>query len=615
MIPYCRLIVAALFALLVVALPAAAQTVIVSPAALIPANVSGLEKTGATAESLPVTGQSFPTFVRVTMTKSASAANDTQLIVPVPAALKKGDVIRTTLYLRGKKTDGAAAEANLYIIKTSPPWTSNGAVRLEGVAGKPTEWRRVSLISTVVDDYAPDGTGVCVHLAYGAQTFDIGGLTVTNYGNTVSEQGIVEREAREAPARTLTIAVDRKATRQTLTGFGGNFVAFGGNSAASDSVDKYITKNLRVDHARVGIVLKSFLRDDGTLNRNEPLLGGVFDLMKQFQTRKIPLVASVWNLPNSYIVNPEAENQRRIMPGKRDAVIAAITQWLTIARDEYGVTVPLVSFNEAEGGYSILLPPDDARYFVINGGKAFAKVGLKTKWLLGDTSSGTTFPTYANAILSDPATLPYLGAASFHGWDSLSASDYSYRAIASLAKKHGKPVWCLEAGYDAQLYKEEPSTWDTWDNALKVAQSYARYLGVAEASVIDYWQYRGDYPLVGGDGTVPYPAYRVIEMYTQAFAPGTKIVAITGGTDGVYTVAGLAPTTGKLRVLIVNMGGTATVMLTGGRVGAKYAASVRTRETTEPPASRPLTPVIAADKAGRAALTVPPRSVATLTEQ
>ncbi|MBC8141235.1 MAG: hypothetical protein H7Y38_07315, partial [Armatimonadetes bacterium] len=568
----------------------------------------GLEKTAATATALPATGQPFPNFVRVTMTKSAPNGNDTQAIVPIPAAISKGDTLRVTMYVRGKKPGGAAAEANLYIIKNAPPWTNNGTTRLQAVPGKPTEWRRVSLAFTAVDDYAAGETAVCVHLAYGAQTFDIGGLTVTNYGGTATEQDILERDAIEAPTRTVTIAVDRKVVRQTMTGFGGNFVSFG-YGTASDPVDKYITKNLRVDHARVGIVLRDFLKDDGTLDRSKPLLGGVFDLMKQMQTRKTPLVASVWNLPNSYVQNPDAENQRRIKPEKRDAVISTLTQWLTIARDEYGVTVPYVSFNEADGGYSILLPPDDARYFVINGGKAFAKAGLKTKWLLGDTANGGGFPAYANAILSDPATLPYLGAASFHGWDSLSASDDSYRAIATLAKKHNKPVWCLEAGYDAQLWQKQPSPFGTWDNALKIAQSYARCITLAEASVIDYWQYRGDYPLVGGkDATEPFPAYRVIEMYTKAFAPGTKIVTTMGGADGVYTVAGLAPTTGKLCVLIVNTGGAAKVTLTGGSPGAKYAASNRAR-------NRVATPSAITDKAGRTALYLTPRSVTMLTEQ
>ncbi|MBC8142079.1 MAG: hypothetical protein H7Y38_11640, partial [Armatimonadetes bacterium] len=56
MILHCRTFIAAFFALLVFAPPAAAQTVIVSPAALTPASVGGLEKTAATATALPATG-------------------------------------------------------------------------------------------------------------------------------------------------------------------------------------------------------------------------------------------------------------------------------------------------------------------------------------------------------------------------------------------------------------------------------------------------------------------------------------------------------------------------------------------------------------------------------
>ena len=605
--------VLSLLLLFAAAIPAWAQTVVVASVALLPDAVSGLQKTDASAKTLPVSGQPFPAFLRVTLAKPAPAANDTQILLPLTEPLKKGDTLQTTLWMRGKKTDGTPAEANLFVIRNAPPWSNFGTAKLKGISGKPNEWRRVSLAFAAPDDFAANAAVVAIHLAYGAQTVDIGGLKIINHGAGVSPEDVMTMDVMLEPARTVTVAVNRNDVRQTMTGFGGNFVSFGGTEA-SDGVDKYIRQNLRVDHARVGVVFRSFLKNDGSLDRANPLFGGVFDLMKQLQVKKTPIVASIWNLPDSFVTNPEAQNQRRIKSDKRDAVIATLVEWLRIARDDYGVTVPEVSFNEADGGYSIILSPEEARYFIIKGGEAFRKAGLPTKWLLGDTANGGGFPKYAEAIASDPATAPYLGAASFHGWDVLSASDDSYRAIATLAKKYNKPVWCLEAGFDAQLWNKKPPVWDKWDTALHVAEAYARYLTFAEASVVDYWQYRNDYPIVGGaDKSKPYSTYRVIEMYTEAFVPGTKIVATTGGADGLYMVAGLAPKTGKLRVVLVNTGGKTKIALNPTRRTAAFAATIRTQNGEYSGTSTQ--PVITFDAAGQVTMLLPPRSVAMLTER
>ena len=102
-------------------------------------------------------------------------------------------------------------------------------------------------------------------------------------------------------------------------------------------------------------------------------------------------------------------------------------------------------------------------------------------------------------LLEDPSIAPYLGPIAFHCWDVLSASDASYTAIADLGKRFKKPVWCLEAGHDAQLWQMK-DPWATWDNALRTAMAYEKTIRLSGATVMDYWTLQDNYPVVDNSG-------------------------------------------------------------------------------------------------------------------
>lgn len=247
--------------------------------------------------------------------------------------------------------------------------------------------------------------------------------------------------------------------------------------------------------------------------------------METLRDRRIPLVASIWDVPDHCLVDPEATTGRRIAPDRRDKVIAAIVEWLRLGRERHGLTVPYVSFNGGEAGANLLLEPEDARYFITRGGAAIEAAKFTTKWILGDTTTGASLSPYVTAIMADRSVVPYLGPVAFHGWDSLSASEETYRLVAKTARLYRKPVWCLEGGYDTSPQEEGATpVGETWDHALKLAVSYARCLTLAEASVIDYWQFQNERPLVRipdvgeeEEEVELFPAFHVLKLFAETF--------------------------------------------------------------------------------------------------
>jgi hypothetical protein len=69
-------------------------------------------------------------------------------------------------------------------------------------------------------------------------------------------------------------------------------------------------------------------------------------------------------------------------------------------------------------------------------GSTFKADGLKTKWLVGDTSNLDAAVPYISAILSHASVLPYVGAISCHTWYSDGLPDSSFAAVATLAKQY-----------------------------------------------------------------------------------------------------------------------------------------------------------------------------------
>lgn len=78
-----------------------------------------------------------------------------------------------------------------------------------------------------------------------------------------ADKATAQGQGTEAP-RSVRVLVDRKATRQVITAFGGNFaIARCGDRDAHDAVGLHVLNNMPVGHARIGIPLNTFIKESG----------------------------------------------------------------------------------------------------------------------------------------------------------------------------------------------------------------------------------------------------------------------------------------------------------------------------------------------------------------
>ena len=257
-------------------------------------------------------------------------------------------------------------------------------------------------------------------------------------------------------------------------------------------------------HARLGLSLKLWQPAENGPFVGDGKTGEVLKMAGEFARQKVPLTLSIWEAPDWMTAQ---EGDKKIVPEAQwDAAINALATFLERAQKEQGASIANVSFNEADLGVDIYWTPARLGAFIKRAAPEFARRGLPTRWLAGDTANGANCVAYARALFEDAQLRPLLGPVAFHSWDALGASDASYREIAQLAQQYDREVFCTEGGADAQAYKLSPSVWPTWDYALDVALAYAKTIGAARASVVDYWTYRDDFPVVDAQNQ-PYPVF------------------------------------------------------------------------------------------------------------
>jgi hypothetical protein len=547
--------------------PAAATltkgTPVLASNAHLSASVGGQDK-GVTQETISVTGQPFAKAVRVILTKPAKETNETQMLLMTSAPVSAGDTLVADLYLRGSFADGKQpARAILMFEKTQSPWTKSTTQAVG--AGVNGAWKRVVVPFTASESYKAGEAMLSLRLALGAQTIEIGGVTLTNYGKTQNRDALLNLAAEATPLGNAQVSVNMGQVRQTMVGLGGNYCKGRfGQTEPNDAVGRYTLENLNVAHARVGIPLERWTPTSGGQYKDEGPVHGTFELMRQMSAKNIPLVASIWEAPDYMVANPQDKTAKRIKREQWGECIEAITQWLVTARDKYHAPVQYVSFNEADGGYNIKFTSAEIAEFMRRAIPRFERAGLKTKWLVGDTANGKALVAYATPLLEDKDLEAYLGPISFHSWDALNASDTDYMAIAQLGRRFRRPVLCLEMGYDPQLWQASPPVWDTWENGLKLAQAYHKAIHFAESTVVDYWEYQADYPLVGGkDGNEPYPAFFAVKQFATALPPGAQVVQTSTVGEGVMALAAKNPKAKTFSVVLLNTTGAGSVTLSG----------------------------------------------------
>ncbi len=585
-------------------------TPVLAPDTLLTRTVGGLENTKAAAEVVPVQGQPFAKALRVTIGAPSAETNATQLTIPNAAPIRKGDALLAAFSVRGEGAQGGgntAARVEFLFEKATTPWTKS----VTHPATAPRDrgrWRRVFVPFVAAEDYAPGEAMASLRLAFGKQTVEVGGLEVVNYGMSRTADELVVLAAEQNPLGAVTVAVDLATTKQTLGGFGGNFCQPRyGSTEAMDPVGRYNLEGLKVVQARIGIPLNHWTPEQGVY-KDEGQAKAALEQMRMMAERKIPILASVWEGPLWMLGGRPEQNGRTLPPERYDICIEAIGRFLVTARDKYAAHADYFSFNEPDYGVNFKFTPEQMGAFIKKAGPRWAALGLKTKFLTADTANGGNFAAYARPLLDDKEVAPYLGPLAFHCWDALSAPEANYTAIAALGRQYNKPIWCTEAGHDAQLWRQ-PNPWASWNNALRTALAYTRTLHLSGAAVMDYWTYQDNYPLVSKDGRTPYPVWHVVKQMEEALPVGAKIASVASSSHDDLTVLPTAgPKAGQFSVLLVNPSGAGRVTLSGLTPNASVAVL---RSTADGQAQR-VSAAPRVDRTGRVSVAVPARSVVTI---
>ncbi len=358
----------------------------------------------------------------------------------------------------------------------------------------------------------------------------------------------------------VNITIDQSDKRQTIGQIGGgNFIHyFGGTTSATEPISEMNIAILQPRFARVSMELQEWepVNDNGNSSSMDPSAfyddqhnRATFELMKMFKGRGVVLTASIWRVPDWLVENPQDESSRIIARSLIPEAVESISAWLLHARDQYGVEVNYVSFNEANLGVTVYLSPEDYVEIIRQGGERFAELGLTTKWLLGDCSSTRGCLDYVKPIWAAVDIHPYIGPLAFHSWDGVNVSDITLTDLGEWAADQGLDVHCTESGWDAQLW-QRPDEFSDWTNARQLAVSYNRVIKMSRATAFYYWEMMGtDYQL--NNGHQAYPVMKILQQLNDAFPPGTQIIGTSPNNSTVYWVAGKRPS-GDISIHVVS---------------------------------------------------------------
>ncbi len=565
--------------------------------------VGGLERTQSAQELVRGAGPDGGPALKVTIGADSLETNATQLTVPTAAAVKQGDRLLALISLRGKRASGGPAQAEVMFEKSTDPWTKS---LTQAVFAPPSGWSQTVMAFESASDYGVGEAMLSVRLAFGKQTVEIGGLRVLNYGKSRSLDELMEVAAAASGAKSASILLKPGIELQTFSGMGGNFCQPRyGRTEAMDNVGRFVLANLNVKNARIGLPLNNWAPEPGKYVE-EGQARASLEALKILDEKGIPTVVSVWEGAGWLLGGNPEQMGRELSRDKYEVCARAIGEYLKLAKTKYGVDVPYFSFNEADLGVNFKFGPSEIAAFIKVAAPIWRGMGVSTKFLVADTANGTATAAYATPLLEDPALRPHLGPIAFHSWDAFGASDEAYQKIAELGKKYGKEVWCTEAGHDAQLW-QRPNPWAGWENALRTAFAYARAIRLTRASVVQYWTYQDNYPLVDNDSQVPYPVFHTMKQMETVLQPGWKVVETEGSSGTLQVLATKSPDGKQIGMLVVNLGGSSELTIRGFRQDMGAEVVTRDRGQAAVGISRRAVPAN-----GFLKLTVPVRSVTTV---
>jgi len=308
-----------------------------------------------------------------------------------------------------------------------------------------------------------------------------------------------------------------------------------------------------------------------------------FEMGRILQNAGIPVCASIWAMPEWLYSNTGVTHGRIIDEKKWPEMAECIVSYLLRAKNKYGWEPDYFSFNEPDYGVNVKFDPAVYPGMLNYMGRAFAGKGIKTKFLLGDTTTPRALCAYIDHTTRVRDVMQSAGAIGFHSWGG--ASQAEYQAIRSLATGLDLPLIVSETGFDASAYKT-PWIFDSWYYALSDLRNIQELLCHAMPHSMLYWEYTSDYSLFlhkrnSRQELIPGPRYWFIKHYMTMTFPSRYVHAESTSSDLLVSV--LEPvdvkTGGGLTIHIANFGTTCRARLKGLPSGSLQFRQIRTSRT------------------------------------
>ena len=137
------------------------------------------------AELVTVEGMSFQEAMKINVRKPPNAVWDMQLRGKPKVPVRKGDKLLLTLYIRGISADSEFGDVSSLIAwqLDRAPWSAAFNIRAQNIVGK--GWKKIQRVFVASVTLEPDSSAVNFQFGLGPQTFEIGGLSLYNYGKKI----------------------------------------------------------------------------------------------------------------------------------------------------------------------------------------------------------------------------------------------------------------------------------------------------------------------------------------------------------------------------------------------------------------------------------------------
>lgn len=381
----------------------------------------------------------------------------------------------------------------------------------------------------------------------------------------------------EVDRRPALVRFDPSRPGQMWHGFGGNFRIQ--NPKLDPAVIDYNLAHLPLAWARVDMPWNLWDPDEAAdplaqarAGKLHPRVHAAMAMAQRLHRMGLPVIVSAWFPPQWAVLGeirrPPDEDAPRgnpLDPGKQERIYASITGYLIFLKEKYGVEAAMFSFNESDLGIDVRQTAREHAHLVRTLGAYFARHGLATRMLVGDTSDANPVD-FIDPVLEDAEAARFAGAVSFHSWRGCTRENLE-RWLAA-ARRLNVPLLVGEGSTDAAAWRYsriflEPSF------ALYEIDLYTRILALAQPASILQWQLTADYSLLAGEGIAGEsgplrPTQRFWNLKQLASLPRRSFHLPAESDHPLVTAAALGNIAeGAYAVLLVNNGAARKALIEG----------------------------------------------------